>query len=124
MNAITITPTHITLEFLEKAKACTDQVEIFKKTFPEGAEITLENLMVAAEHHLDLNWLANKILDAPAWKVYEKTRAPAWKVYEETRAPAWKVYEETLATAWKVYEKTLATAFYAAYCEMVTRGAK
>ena len=114
--------------------ACKEQRAIFRAEWPEGAEVTIENVRRAQELRLSLAWgeqwftaLALEAYDeatapalkayneatAPAWKVYHEARANAWKVYHEARANAWKVYHEARANAWKVYEEATAPALKA-----------
>ena len=50
-------PRVITVAFLEDCCACEDQVEIFEKEWPKGAEVTKENVIRALELGLDLDWL-------------------------------------------------------------------
>ena len=79
--------------------ACLDQVRLFAKTFPGGAELTLANCKRAAEARLDLDWAAKNLLTAPALKAYNEATAPALKAYDEARAPARKAYDEARAPA-------------------------
>jgi len=83
--------------------ACTDQLKAFITERPDGAKVTLKNCRRAAELKLDINWLASRVLTAPALAKYEKARASAWAEYGKVRAP-------TLAK----YEKDRASAFYRA----------
>src|SRR3989304_2171449 len=53
----------VTVEMLKKMGACgwkdeAEQVGLFKRTFPSGAEITRENLETARDAGLDLDWFA------------------------------------------------------------------
>lgn len=52
----------ITTRWLEKVEACTTQIARFSALFPEGAEVTYHNLILAYCYHLDTRWLAWKIL--------------------------------------------------------------
>ena len=53
----------ITKEFLQKLKACKDQVEVFNSLFPDGAEVTEENCKYAAENDINFSWAINNILN-------------------------------------------------------------
>ena len=90
----------ITTQMLRDKNACESQVEIFAKQWPEGAEVTRENCLVALALGLDVRW-AGRLLVFLARTAYNKAEAEAeaWKVYNEVVAPAWKVYNEALATA-------------------------
>ena len=58
--------TTITLAWLREHHACADQVAIFEQEWGKQAELTRSNLERAIELHLDLEWLAPRILTAPA----------------------------------------------------------
>ena len=100
----------ITLKQLRRAGACEPQVQLFKTTFGQSAEVNLETALKMAQK-FDWNWAAANLLPAPAWKAYEEAMAPAWKAYDEARAQASKAYKEATAPAWKAYEEARATAF-------------
>jgi len=89
----------ITVDMLREADACEDQVDIFAKTFPTGATVTLTNCRKAVAAGLDLTWAADEWLSAPARKAYEEATATAWKAYGEAKAPALKAYLEAKAPA-------------------------
>lgn len=116
----------ITARLLASKGACPDQVKLFRRTFPKGADVTVKNALKAVSAGLDLNWAACNLLSAPAWKAYLKATAPAWKAYKEATAPALEAYEEATATAleackeatatdWKAYEEARAPAFVSAW---------
>ena len=68
----------ITLKQLRRAGACEPQVKLFKDTFGESAEVTLENALKMADK-FDWTWAANNLLPAPAGKAYSQALAPAWE---------------------------------------------
>ena len=88
----------ITARKLQALGACSDQVEKFRKLFPEDTEIT-EALCVQHAQAFAWRWAAVNLLTPKSRKVYNETRATARKVYNETCATARKVYNETCATA-------------------------
>lgn len=47
----------ITAEWLREKEACEDQVEKFEQLWPNGADLTLSNLLIAAEAGLDTYFL-------------------------------------------------------------------
>ena len=130
------TATVITHDWLSKHQACKEQYAIFATEWPEGAPLTPANIHRAAELKLDIDWLAKRILPAPAWRAYEEATAPALRAYKEATAPAlraykeatatalraykeatapaWRAYEEATATAWRAYEEATATALITA----------
>ena len=56
----------ITARLLRSKGACPDQVAIFVKEWPEGAEVTLPNCLRAAELGLDFDWAADNLLSLDA----------------------------------------------------------
>jgi hypothetical protein len=84
---------------LKKLKACDSHVEIFRVTFGQTAELTLENCIKGVKADLDVDWFAHKVFTAPAWEQYETVIAPAWEQYETVIAPALEQYETVKATA-------------------------
>ena len=76
----------ITLEMLKGA--CREQRAIFRKEWPKGVDVTLENVRRAQEIGLSLEW-------GKRWFTPE-----ARKAYDEAIAPARKAYHEAIATSW------------------------
>lgn len=72
----------ITAERLRKMGACREQVIRFEHLWPNGANVTRLNCLIAAENELNVSWLAVRVLKGHIYDVYE---ADADKVYE-----AWK----------------------------------
>ena len=89
----------ITPAMLLSKRACDDQLAIFIAKWPKGGKVTLAKCREAVRLGLNLDWAANKLPKATAWKVYREAKATAWKVYDEATAPAWKAYCEATATA-------------------------
>ena len=108
----------ITREYLVGLGASCEQLDTFSDEWPDGAEITLDNCLRAAELGLDLDWLAEKMFPARALEAYEQATVPAWEAYEQARATAWEAYRHALAPAWKAFEQARATAFYKIYDEV------
>jgi len=119
----------ITREYLVGLGASCEQLDTFSDEWPDGAEITLDNCLRAAELGLDLDWLAEKMFPAPALEAYlqatapaleafEKATAPALEAYLQATAPAWEAYVQATAPAWEAYEKARAAAFYKIYGEI------
>ena len=115
----------ITKKTLVELKACTEQLELFEKTFPNGTSVTLRACRRAIKADLQLHWLADRLFDASAQKAYYEATAtarkalneavaPANKAYYEAVAPAQKALNEATATAHKVYDEAVAQAFYSA----------
>ena len=89
----------ITKQQLVEKSACSDQVAVFTREWPDGVEITLPILERAVALKLDLDWFASRCLTAPALAEYERVRASAWAEYERVRASAWAEYERVMASA-------------------------
>ena len=95
----------ITEEWLKGKAACQDQVDLFVKTFPDGADASEASIALAGEVGLDLSWLFDYVVRAPARAEYEKITAPARAEYEKIRDAAWDEYEKIGDAAWAEYEK-------------------
>jgi hypothetical protein len=101
----------ITAKMLQKQGACQEQVDLFRKEWPQGAVVNKKNALRAVELGLDIRWVAVKFLKAPAWAEYKKVTAAAWAEYEKVTAPALAEYNKVTAAALAKYEKACALAF-------------
>ena len=109
--------------------ACKEQRDIFRKEWPEGAEVSVENAFRAQELGLNLVWGeqwftadARKAYDAarvPALKAYDEAIAQAWKAHREATAPALKAYDAAVAQGRKAHREALAQAWVVAYLQSV-----
>ena len=102
----------ITVEILEKFNACEDQIILFKKIFPKGAEPTMENLLLAYDEGLDILWIGDNIFPQEykkfrdsAYEEYKKFRDSAWQEYEKIQGPALEEYRKIQGPAYAEYEK-------------------
>ena len=111
----------ITLKQLRLKDACSEQVELFKATFGEKVEVTMDNAVQYADK-FDWQWAAEHLLPAPAEKAYWEATAPAREAYWEATAPARKAYQEAKATALKAYREAVATAGKAYWKATATAG--
>ena len=58
---------------------CPDQANLLDETFPdESILLTLANCQKAVRAGLNLDWLAEKLFPALAWKAYQDATAPAF----------------------------------------------
>ena len=116
----------ITHEYLVGLGASCEQLDTFSEEWPDpdGAEVTLDNCLRAAELGLNLDWLAENMFPAraleaylqaiaPAWEAFEKATAPAWEAYRQAIAPALEAYEQATAQAWEAYRQAIAPALEA-----------
>ena len=105
----------ITAELLEEHKACEEQVSLFRRTFPEGGESTVQALLKASEAGLDITWLERFIPDE-SWAAYDKACAEPLAAYnkamKESRAAYDKArkepraaYDKALKESWAAYNK-------------------
>ena len=101
----------VSAALLRKLGACKDQIAVFRVTFGDGdTPITPEMITRAYCAGLDLDWAAEYLLTAPAWKAYKAAMAQAWEAYEAAKAPAREAYEAAMAQTWKAYEAATAQA--------------
>lgn len=93
----------ITLSMLRGA--CAEQRAIFKKEWPKGAELTLENVQRAIELCLDLHWGASQWFTPAAWAEYLSQRAAFLAEYERQEAPLLAEYQRQRAALLAEYER-------------------
>ena len=105
-------PTTITKSWLEKNRACEEQVELFAATYPEGLKLRPGALIEAAKNGLTVSWL-KQFLPASAQRAYDEAVASALHAYMGARASAWRAYEEAEASAWRAYMGATASALEA-----------
>ena len=106
-------PKLITGRWLNKEKACPEQIVLFGAEWPHGAESTEANLLRAVELGLDLSWLS-KHLPRPLFAEYERQRAPLWAAYERQEAPLFAEFQRQRAPLFAEYDRQVAP-LWAAY---------
>ena len=74
----------LTEEMLVNAGACEEQVDVFKKAWPNGATITIANYKKAVDLELSVGFLFADIITTKEGVLYDKIIAKAW----DTRAKA------------------------------------
>ena len=118
---------------LQAAKACPEQVALFRAHFGDGGTVTLAKVRKVA---LLFNWdwaarfllspaswaeyervkvLARAEYDSitvPAWAQYERVIVPALAEYKRVKASAWAEYERVTGPAWAQYERVKASAWF------------
>jgi len=82
----------ITSDFLREHDACEDQVLIFEAEWPDGAELTLDNLLRAAELGLDIWWLALTVLHISTRARFCSSVHPAYEKYGRDTRCATKAF--------------------------------
>lgn len=55
----------VTTEYLRSLDACEEQLEVFASVFPNGAEVTRENLERALKAGLNLDWFGQYVMGEP-----------------------------------------------------------
>ena len=90
--------------------ACAEQLSLVQREWPGGIPVTEAAASRAVALGLDLGWLANKLLPAPALAEYERARAPARAECERVTAPALAEYERVTSPARAEYERATTAA--------------
>jgi len=122
----------ITISLLNKIFACSDQVELFDKTFPGGTSVTQRSLARARKAELNVHWFRGSVLSAAASVEFSKRTESAYQRYVKVRDAAWETYDKTLgildaegvnprAVAQEKYGKITDAAWktYCAVCDRV-----
>ena len=125
--------TRLTSALLRAHDACSKQVAVFEKVFPEGAPLTKAAFRRADAAGLDVWWCgellspsANAAYDAArasAGAAYDAAIAPAGAAYDAARASANAAYDAAIAPAWAAYDAARASALLAALRQAVKGGA-
>ena len=102
----------ITLAMLRGA--CKDQRAIFKAEWPEGADVTIENVQRAVELGLSLYW-GTKWFTPEVLAEYEWQTAPLWAEYQRQSAPLWAEYDRQRELLWAEYERQRAPLWVEAF---------
>ena len=95
----------IKTRWLTSQGACVEQIATFAAEWPAGAAVTRANIARATALHLDLNWLATRLLRGPARAEYNRVRDLALAEYERVRGQAWAEYERVRGQARAEYER-------------------
>ena len=83
--------TLVTAEMLRKEGATCLSLSRFQAEWPNGAEITLENLLRAADLELDLPWWARHFLPTPLRAEFGRQVNPLW--VEFSRQVAYLIWQ-------------------------------
>lgn len=114
-----------TVDKLIQARACQEQVDLFRETFPDGAEVSVDTAVSVAEI-FDWDFAAMHFLSIEGTKVYNKAEAPFWETYYKTVAPLWETcldvdapclesYNEARDLLWRTYKRACARVFAELY---------
>ena len=79
------TPRMITAEWLEENKACADAINLFCAEWPDGGEVTQENLVRADALRLNLEWFAKRALPPQVYAECQAQRDTLYADYRDKR---------------------------------------
>lgn len=82
----------ITVAQLRTWGACDPRVELFRTTFGEAADITLENTQRSIDAGLNFGWVARQILHGPALEEFRSRCEVDWAEYTREREIARRMY--------------------------------
>lgn len=101
MNATVATEApRLTVEILKSLGACRDGIEDFAKEWPNGAEVTVENVLRAMELEMDFDWFVDDALPLEAVKEFDTRTDEAWDLRQSMVVPAREEWRRVLK-AWK-----------------------
>ena len=105
---------YITLEQIEQHNPCASEFRKVKRFFGKRKRIVVTvRRAVAVADQFNFDWLAEKLLSAPARRPYADAAVPARRAYAEAMAPAYKAYDDAMAAAYKAYDDAMAAAWKA-----------
>jgi hypothetical protein len=96
----------VSIETLEKLGACKEQVELFRQTFPDGADYTEANVLRAVAAGLNVDWFGKRVVAAESWRAYEDATTEAWNAHEREKRPTRAVYDKEVTAALLVVWRT------------------
>ena len=99
---------------LQAAKACPEQVALFRAHFGDGGTVTLAKVRKVALL-FNWDWAARFLLSPASWIEYERVKVPAWAEYKRVIASARAERERVIASAWAEYERVKASAWFAGW---------
>lgn len=96
---VRIKPGQVSIETLEKLGACKEQVELFRRTFPDGADFTEPNILQAVAAGLNVDWFGKRVVAPEPWRAYEDATTAAWNAHEREKRPTRVVYDKEVTAA-------------------------
>jgi hypothetical protein len=88
----------VTKQMLIDADACSDQVDLFEKTFGDSVVVTVKRAEKVAAL-FDWVW-AEQLLDAQGRAELNHAKEASFAEYQRVMAPAWAEYYRDMAPAW------------------------
>jgi len=114
----------ITKDMLAKTKVCVPQARLFLKLFPNGAVVSVDNVLTAALAGLNLQAASEKFLSEPAAERYAEDAKNALYTHRSRMASVIKSRVSEVMEAWRDYQEALAIAFVKAWQMDHTHAAK
>ena len=110
---------------LQAAKACPEQVALFRAHFGDGGTVTLAKVRKVAPL-FNWDWAARFLLSPASWAEYERVKVLARAEYDSVTVPAWAQYERVMGSAlaerervtvpgWAQYERVRALAWFSGW---------
>lgn len=88
----------LTLKMLTDARACSEQVQLFRSLFGESVNVTVAKARKVAGK---FNWsFAMQFLDDEGRAEYQRVRGEAWAECKRVRDDAWAEYQRVSGEAW------------------------
>ena len=107
-------PRMITTEWLKSNNACPDAIDLFCKEWPNGCEVTHDNLVRADAMGLSLEWFAQCVLPPQVYADYQAKRVTTlYADYQRYSSALYADYESCRAALFADYEDK-ETRLYAA----------
>src|SRR3990167_2306304 len=100
----------LTLQQLQDHRACSDQIQLFRKLFDESAIVTVKACVAVADK-FNWEWAARHLLKAIARAEYNRVKDPARKKYYWVVDLAWAEYKQVTDPAWAEYQRIQAATF-------------
>jgi len=91
------TPRTVTTAWLKSNKACPDAIGLFCAEWPEGCEVTHDNLVRADALGLSLGWFARRVLPPQVFAAYEDSRSALLADYRRYRSALYDDYKARCA---------------------------
>lgn len=114
----------ITIDMLQRIRACPDQVSLFERIWPAGADVTLENARLALVKGLDVGWFFTECCSPAANDACVRGLHAALDDYIAASAAAQAAHDAATAAAQAAYDEARDAAVAAhkaaiarVYCE-------
>ena len=99
---------------LQAAKACPEQVALFRAHFGDGGTVTLAKVRKVALL-FNWDWAARFLLSPASWAEYERVKVLARAEYRRVTASALAEHDSVTALAWAEYARVKASAWFAGW---------